>query len=173
MAITIIGYRGSGKTSIARPLAAKLGWKSIDSDDVIEEKAKKSIREIFEDKGEPHFRMLEKEVMKDLLQEKELIIAAGGGAILDQESREIMKNSGAVIWLQASVEDLSKRIAADSQTSSRRPGLTPLGVQDEISQVLHDREPMYRDAATFIIDTTQKSPAEIVSEALQFIQRSD
>ncbi len=169
MTITIIGYRGSGKTSLANPLAKKLGWNAIDSDDVIEEEAGKSIREIFEDDGEPHFRKLEKEVMKKLLEQENLIIAAGGGAILDEETRNLMKKSGPVIWLQASVEELSVRISGDSQTNSRRPDLTPLGIQAEIEKVLKDREPFYQGAATIIIDTTEKNSEEIALEAYQQI----
>lgn len=169
MAITIIGYRGSGKSSIARPLAKMLGWKTVDSDDLIEERAGKTIKEIFEDEGEPAFRQLEKDILTELLNEEELIIAAGGGAILNPQSRELMKQSGPVVWLQATIQELSERIAADSQTETRRPDLTPLGVREEIEEVLNHRVPMYEEAATMIIITTGKTPEEIATEVYSLL----
>ena len=80
MAITLIGYRGCGKSTVGELLAARLGWEFVDADAVIEQRAGKTIREIFEDSGEPEFRRIERDVMSELLQRAELVIAAGGGA---------------------------------------------------------------------------------------------
>lgn len=116
MVITLIGYRGSGKSSVARLLAAKLNLTWIDSDDVIEEQAGRSIREIFAEDGEAEFRRLERAVIRDLTNCDSLVIAAGGGAILADENRQAMKSAGAVVWLQASVDNLVQRIQADDST---------------------------------------------------------
>ncbi|MCA9014200.1 MAG: AAA family ATPase, partial [Planctomycetaceae bacterium] len=95
--ITLIGYRGSGKSSVAEPLAERLGFSWIDADDEIERVAGKSIATIFAEEGEPRFRQVEREVMQDLLGRDKLIIAAGGGAILNAETRREMREAGPVI----------------------------------------------------------------------------
>ena len=88
--MTLIGYRGSGKSSVAAPLAERHGFNWLDADDEIERVAGKSIAQIFADEGESHFRQIEREVMQNLLQRDKLIIAAGGGAILNAETRREM-----------------------------------------------------------------------------------
>src|SRR5262249_32412287 len=145
MVITLIGYRGSGKSSVAAPLAARLGWDWCDADQKIEEAAGCTIREIFARHGEPHFRELERQVMAQLLAHDRLVIAAGGGAILDESTRALLCTAGPVIWLRASVDTLHARIAADATTVGRRPALTSRPGPDEISQLLTQREPLYRE----------------------------
>jgi shikimate kinase len=169
MIITLIGYRGSGKSSLAGPLAARLGWCAIDADDEIEQRAGKSIAEIFTDDGEPKFRELERQVMKDLFDRERLVIAAGGGAILNAETREQMKAAGPVIWLRASVDVLTARIGGDETTSARRPDLTPTGGRAEIERVMAEREPLYRECASCTIDTGSWTLAKMIAEILLVI----
>src|SRR6185369_11029470 len=151
MVITLIGYRGSGKSTVAAPLAERLGWSWIDADAVIEQRAGCSIREIFAAEGEPGFRRRERDVLSELLRGDKLVIAAGGGAILSAETRADMRAAGPVVWLRASVETLAARIAGDATTAERRPNLVSGGVQ-EICDLLAFREPLYRECATIVID---------------------
>jgi shikimate kinase len=170
MVVTLIGYRGSGKSAVAAPLAARLGWNWCDADDEIERLAGKSIREIFADDGEPQFRALECRVLAELLAKDSLVISAGGGAVLNKETRERMKAAGPVIWLQASVELLEKRIREDRSTAERRPNLTTLGGRREIEETLSRREPLYRECTTVTIATDHLSIEDVVDQALAAIQ---
>ena len=164
MVITLIGYRGSGKSSVAGLLAAALDMSWIDSDDVIEQRAGRSIREIFATDGEAEFRRLERNVLRDLTSQESLIIAAGGGVVLAEDNRRCMQQAGPVIWLQAGVERLAERIQQDASTAERRPSLTGQSVADEIEAVLTDRLPLYEDAATLAINTDDFSPDEVAEE---------
>ncbi len=169
MIITLIGYRGSGKSSVAAPLADALGWNWIDADDEIERRADCSICEIFENAGESRFRELEEETLEELLSQYQLVIAAGGGAILSEKTRRKMKSSGPVVWLKASVEILASRIDSDVSTIKRRPKLTSQGGRQEIEDVLAVREPLYRDCATLTVETDTCNISEIVTSILNSI----
>ena len=166
MVITLIGYRGSGKTTVARPLAERLGWNWVDADTVIEQTAGRTIREIFADQGEPAFRELERQVMAELLGRDRLVIAAGGGAILNPETRTRVLQAGPVIWLQASLSTLQARIQQDVTTAERRPNLTNTGGAAEIAQVLAVREPLYRECATLTLDTDTTPIPDLVDQIL-------
>jgi shikimate kinase len=160
MIITLIGYRGSGKSTVAQALAAQMGWDWIDADARIEQTAGKSIREIFAAEGEPGFRRRERETLAGLLTGDRLVLAAGGGAILNGDSRREMKAAGPVVWLQASAAVLAKRIGDDPSTSDRRPNLAGGGTA-EIARLLAEREPLYRDCASLSVFTDNLSAAEI------------
>ena len=168
MIITLIGYRGCGKSSVAGPLAKRLGWRWVDADTEIERRAGKTIRDIFAQDGESAFRKTEHDVMADLLAESQLVLAAGGGAILDDDTRRRLREAGPVVWLKASVETLADRIAADESTAERRPNLTSnsVSVTEEIADVLAQREPIYVACATLTVDTETHSPAEVVETIL-------
>ncbi|MFN0199783.1 MAG: shikimate kinase [Planctomycetaceae bacterium] len=167
MVVTLIGYRGCGKSTIASLLAQRLNWSWIDADTELERRAGKSIRDIFRDEGEPHFRRLERDVMHDVLHRDRLVIAAGGGAILDPDTQYDLRQSGPVVWLEASLETLATRIAADTSTAARRPTLTTGSPVAEIQTVLAQREPIYRECATHIVSVDNRSPDEIVSQILE------
>lgn len=166
MVITLIGYRGSGKTTLAKPLAARLGWEWIDADPVIEERAGCSIREIFDREGEPGFRRRERETLAELLARNRLVLAAGGGAILNADTRREMKAAGPVIWLQAPVATLAARIAGDTTTSDRRPNLAGGGVQ-EIERLLAAREPLYRECASLVVETDREDLDELIDRIVR------
>lgn len=158
MIITLIGYRGTGKTTLARPLAERLGWTAIDADVELERRAGRTIREIFATDGEPEFRRLERETLVDLLKRDRLIIAAGGGAILNPQTRADFRAAGPVIWLKASTDTIEQRLFGDATTRERRPNLTASGGRAEIEQLLAIREPLYRECAQLILDTDQPLP---------------
>lgn len=166
MILTLIGYRGSGKTTIAAPLAARLGIPWKDADDLIEQQAGCSIREIFVREGEPGFRRRERDVYIELLQQPSLILAAGGGAILNPDTRRDIVAAGPVIWLRAPVATLAERIAADVRTADRRPALAGGGLE-EIAGVLARREPLYQECASLVLDTGSGSIEELVDQIVE------
>jgi len=164
--VTLIGYRATGKTTLAKLLAERLGWDWIDADVEIEHRAGKSIAKIFAEEGEPAFRDLEARVIADLCRSEHLVLAAGGGAPLRLESRQAMRQAGQVVWLKARPETIGARMSGDATTASRRPSLTDKNPWDEIVQLLQVREPIYRETAHFAIDTEGKSPTELTVEIL-------
>jgi shikimate kinase len=169
MILILIGYRATGKTTLARLLAERLGWDWIDADVEIERRAGKSIARIFAEDGEPAFRDLEAQVVADLCRRDDLVLAAGGGAPLRPESRQAMKRSGKVVWLKAQPETILARMSGDQTTLGRRPSLTEKGPLDEIVHLLGQREPIYRESADLEVDTESKAPGEIVSEILHYL----
>lgn len=167
MVITLIGYRGTGKSTLAGPLAIRLGWDWVDADVELERRAGRSIQDIFATDGEPEFRRLERELLAELLQCDRLIIAAGGGAIGNAETRAAMKRAGPVVWLQASADTIERRLATDPTTGQRRPNLTSAGGRTEIERLLEIREPLYRECATIVLDSDLVSAEQLVDEVLQ------
>jgi shikimate kinase len=168
--IILIGYRATGKTTLARLLAERLAWSWIDADVEIERRAGKSIAQIFAEEGEPVFRQLEAQVIAELCRQRRLVLAAGGGAPLRSDSRQQMRESGQVVCLLAQPETILQRMSADASTAARRPNLTDKGPLEEIIQLLKAREPIYRESAHLVIDTEGKSPREIADEILDELQ---
>ncbi len=167
MNIILIGYRATGKTTLARLLAEKLGWEWIDADVVIEQRAGKSIARIFAENGEKAFRDLEAEVTAELCRRDHLVLAAGGGAPMREETRRRMRESGHVVWLTASPETIHARMSGDATTATRRPSLTQKGALEEIVHLLGQRTPVYQETAHLVVDTEGKTPEQIACEILQ------
>lgn len=162
--VFLIGYRGTGKTSVARELAARLICNWVDADDVIEQWAGKSIAEIFADDGEAAFRDVESRVVEELSGRAGSIVSLGGGAVLRESNRNAICGAGPVVWLTASVDSIVARLAADGSTASRRPNLTSTGGRAEIESLLNQRMPLYRECATLIVDTEGKTVAQVADE---------
>ena len=160
MILTLIGYRATGKSTLAKPLAERLGWSWIDADVELERRAGRTIREIFDTDGEPEFRRLERETLVDLLSRDHLVIAAGGGAVLNPQTRQNFKDAGPVVWLKASVDTIEQRLYGDETTAERRPNLTSTGGREEIERLLGQREPIYSDTATLMIQTDEPFPGQ-------------
>jgi shikimate kinase len=162
-----IGYRGTGKTTVAQKVAARLGIPAFDSDSETERRAGKSIADIFAQDGEPVFRDLEESVIVDILSRSmPLVLATGGGAILRASTRKRLRQSGQVIWLTATPEAILRRITADATSQTMRPSLTSLPMREEIITVLKQRKPLYAETAHEIIDTDTKTVDEIVEIVL-------
>ncbi|MEE8452972.1 MAG: shikimate kinase [Thermoguttaceae bacterium] len=166
MNLTLIGYRATGKTTLAKLLAERLDWEWIDADVEIERRAGKTITRIFAEDGEPAFRDLEARVVADLCHRDRLVLAAGGGAPLRSENRRAMRNNGQVVWLVAQPETILARMTGDATTADRRPNLTDRGPLDEIIGLLEAREPIYRESAHLTVDTEGKTPEQLTTEIL-------
>jgi shikimate kinase len=165
--IILIGYRATGKTTLAKRLAERLAWEWVDADVEIERRADKSIARIFDEDGQPAFRELEAEVIADLCRRERLVLAAGGGAPMRRETRQVMRESGKIVWLTARPETIHARMSADATTAGRRPDLTDRDPLDEIIHLLGQREPIYRQTAHVHVDTEEKSPHQLTTEILE------
>ena len=165
--VFLCGYRGSGKTSAALQLASLLNCSWVDTDDLIEAKAAQSIADIFAQQGESGFRDIESDVIQSVTGQSPQVVALGGGAVLRESNRQRIKASGNVFWLSAPATVLAARISGDIATGSRRPSLTGRGVEEEVREVLSQREPIYREASHHTIDVSTRSPDEVAQEIIR------
>ncbi len=156
----LVGPMGVGKSTIGRILAAELNLSFCDSDRVIEERTGADIPWIFDMEGEAGFREREAAVLKELAAEPGLVIATGGGIILQPQNREVMKASGTVFYLTASVEQLVERTARDK----KRPLLQVDNPRQKIIELLALRDPLYRDVADFMVNTDRRPPKNVAQE---------
>ena len=175
MSIVLIGYRGSGKTTVGRALADRLSWPFVDADAVVVQRAGMTIRELFERFGEPHFRAVEAAVVAELLARRDHVIAMGGGAVLSAETRAALATAGhPVVYLSGSADELHRRIAADPATAETRPSLTALGGGlAEVRAVLAAREPVYRAAMTHEVDVVGRTVDELADAILRRLQKEN
>jgi shikimate kinase len=160
MNLYLIGYRGSGKSTVARLVAEQIGLPWVDADATLEQRAGKSIRQIFSESGEEEFRELESAELALLADAPAHVVSLGGGAVLRQVNRQRIRSSGKVVWLRARPSTLLARIEADATTAQRRPNLTSAGGLPEIEQLLAVRTPIYAECADFVVDVDKLSPAE-------------
>lgn len=163
--IFLIGYRGSGKSNVARLVAEGLGWHAMDMDALIESRRGLNVREIFAKEGEAAFRRLETDMLQEVCRLRHQVIATGGGVILEVDNRACLRESGLVIWLTGKPETLWQRIRQDATTLERRPDLNVGGLA-EIVHLLHVREPHYRECANMIVKTDDRTPEEVAREIL-------
>jgi shikimate kinase len=170
--IILIGYRGSGKTSLGKKLADQL-WKTFA--DVDQETCKRfgnpSIADIWEKHGEPEWRRVEVEVTRDLCAKRDMVIALGGGTLMQPGARDAVKNASdtARLYLKCDPEELYRRISQDKQSAATRPNLTKLGGGvEEIRAVLAEREPVYESVADKVFDVTH---TDLESALRHIIQR--
>ncbi|MCX8029780.1 MAG: shikimate kinase [Brevinematales bacterium] len=138
--IFLIGYRATGKTTIGKELSRMTGWKLIDTDEEIEKSTGIKIKDIFEKYGESKFRDLESQVLKNISSQEQIIVSTGGGIILRNENREIIKR-GLVILLYSSPETIIKRMTEESH----RPALTDLPLEEEVRKTLSERDKLYNE----------------------------
>jgi len=172
VSVFLIGYRGSGKSSVGQKLAARLGWPFLDTDELIVQVAGQSIREIFEEGGEESFRQLETMAVRQVATQANYVIALGGGAVLRGENRAALDTpNNRIVYLRAEPDELHRRIHADPQTAANRPALTSLGGSvEEIRKVLAEREPIYQNMAHMEIDVTNLSPDEAVDKIAEWLK---
>src|SRR6185295_9711178 len=166
MNLVLIGYRGTGKSTVARLVAERLAWPWFDADAEIESRAGKSIAQIFADDGEGAFRDWESQVVADLAGRDKAVLALGGGAILRPDNRAAILWQGRVVWLTASPETLWRRIEQDRATAERRPNLTAEGGITEIIATLDARRDVYRQCAHHEVDTQGRTPEEVADAIL-------
>lgn len=148
--IFLIGFMGAGKTTIGRILAKKLNKRFIDSDQEIEDRTGTSIQMIFKTEGEDSFRHREVQIISELSKQYNIILATGGGAILNTKTRSLLKKRGTVIYLRTKINQILKRTIKDSN----RPLLQPtINLKKRLEQLLKNREPYYKEIADLIFET--------------------
>jgi shikimate kinase len=168
MNMVLIGYRGTGKTTVGKMLAARLGRELISTDAEIVKRAKRSIPEIVAQQGWEYFRDVESAVCQDLAGRDQLVIDTGGGVVLRPQNVEVLKRNGKLIWLTATIETITSRIGGDTQ----RPSLTGTKTfVEEIAEVLQDRMPKYKASADYVIQTDDRSIPQVVETILAFMGR--
>ncbi len=166
--LALIGYRGSGKSTIGRLLAARLGWTFADSDTLIEAEAGRPISSLFREFGELHFRDIEAQVIAQATTQTRLVLSTGGGAVLRDSNRALLRQFGLVVWLTASPEVLVARLR---KSPGNRPALTNAGLFDEVSEVLQARTPIYRNLADLTVGTDTRNPAQVVDQILESLEK--
>jgi len=166
--ITLIGYRGTGKSTVAALLGDLLGCGWVDADEVLEEKLGCSIAELIRDRGEPAFRDEESLVLAELVGRGDDVLATGGGVVLRPDNRALLRGRGRpVVWLTAPADTVHRRMMADPSTPQRRPslgGAPQSGPPDPLAEVtaaLATRDPFYRECADAVIDASGDSPAAV------------
>jgi len=171
MNIVLIGYRGAGKSVVGRRLAGQLQREFVDTDDLIEERLGAPIRAIVESNGWGHFRSAEKRIIEEISGRDHLVIAPGGGAVLDAANVTALKRNGLIIWLKADWQILRKRMAEDSRTFAQRPTLTGKGALEELRDVIAIRDGIYERAAEVQIDTSALNVKEVVGGVLSIFRK--
>lgn len=164
--IACVGLPGSGKSTVGRQLARRLGARFIDSDHVIEQRTGCSIREFFEREGEASFRDLEQQVISDLTESQSGVLSTGGGTVLRPANRQVLQQRATVVYLHSSPDEVFRRLRHDQN----RPLLQvadPLGRLRELYQA---RDALYRETAHFVIETGRPSVPSLVNMILMQLE---
>lgn len=166
----LIGYRGAGKSTVARLLASELKMPAVCLDEEIVKRAGKGIPEIVADRGWDAFRDLESDVVEVYANEDGWVIDAGGGVILRKKNVTNLRRNGTLFWLRAPPAVLIERIKEDTERPPLKRGKTFL---EEVEEVLEERLPLYRSAADFEIDVSEKAPEQIASQIRAILREKE
>ena len=156
--IVLVGVPGAGKTTVGKLLAKNLGIDFFDSDQVIESRAGKSVSDIFTQDGEPAFRKLEHDVIVELLDSNNVVLALGGGSLGNDETRAKVKDA-TTVWLVAGLAQ-----AVDRVGMNRNRPLLLGNVRGQLADLMVAREPFYKEVAAIAVDTSKLIPSEVVTE---------
>lgn len=154
--LILIGFMGTGKTTIGKRVAKSIGFRFIDTDSLIEKKAGKSIPQIFQESGEDTFRDIETEVLKECREKSDQVISTGGGIVTRPENLEILKSAGYVIWLKASPEIIFERVSRNRN----RPLVQTQNPEQTIKDLLQQRAALYAGAQHLSINTDELTMEE-------------
>lgn len=168
MNIVLIGYRGTGKSSVGHLVARRFGMRMVGMDAEIVKAAGMTIPQIVEKYGWPKFRELETEEARKLAGLDDLVIDTGGGVIERPENIEILQRNSRIFWLKASVDTIVSRIKAGSERPALTSGKT---FTEEVAEVLERRTPRYQSAGNFAIDTDELTPQQIAATIIEICRR--
>jgi shikimate kinase len=166
--LVLVGLMGAGKTTVGERCAARLDRPFVDTDDLVEAVARRSVQELFADAGEAAFRDLERDAVRDATASPvAAVIACGGGAVLDAENRRLLRAAGTVVWLRASPAVLAERVDADDVD---RPLLTPRGSVSTLERLAIVRAAAYEAVADAAVDTEGRTVDEVADAVVEVYQ---
>jgi shikimate kinase len=160
--IFLVGMMGAGKTTLGKALAHRAGLEFVDTDRILVERTGVPVATIFEIEGEAGFRKRESAVLAELAQRDGCVVATGGGIVLAEDNRRVMRESGTVVYLRARIENLWERTRHDAT----RPLLATDHPRETLETLLSEREPLYRDAAHIVVDTGSQSSSTLVNRVM-------
>lgn len=160
--IFLVGMMGAGKTTVGKALARRLQREFVDTDRLLVERTGVPVATIFEFEGEEGFRRRETALLEELTQRRDCVVATGGGAVVSERNRQLMRVAGTVVYLRARVESLWERTRHDAT----RPLLATPDPRATLAEILEKRDPLYREAAHVIVDTGAQSAASLVARVL-------
>ncbi len=159
--IYLVGFMAAGKTTVARALAERLGWRAEDIDELIEARERRTVAEIFARNGEPYFRALERDILKLLLPLRHVVVATGGGTFMDSENRTAINMDGVSVWLDVPLEELIARLPADG----RRPLAADRAQMERLFAV---RQVAYA-SAQFRVDARGAHPEAVADRIIEAV----
>ena len=166
MNVILCGMMGAGKTTIGVKVAEVTDLRWYDTDELIVDKHGK-ISDIFEYYGEPYFRKIETDIVKELAAQDKLVISTGGGLVLKKENNEVLQKNGKIVFLRASLDTLAKRLKVDGT----RPLLenSTEGIRDRLARLMKERTSVYEHVADYIVDVDGKTPEQIAAEIVEML----
>ena len=159
----LIGFMGTGKTTVAAWLSARLGWSLVEMDDLLENQEGQRISQVFADRGEDYFRQQESRLLERICQGQRQVVSCGGGVPLKEENRVLLGRFGRAVWLTASPETILERVKRDEN----RPLLQERKTPESIAALLESRQEAYQQAAYWRVDTEGKTIPRIGEEILR------
>lgn len=165
--VILMGFMGTGKTTVGKCLAKELSVKFLDTDELIEKEQRKKISEIFAREGEEAFRDMETDMLKKLLEcKEEFVLSIGGGTPLRKENRELLSKIGKVIYLKTTKEEILRRVSK----SKNRPLLQGGAVEERITALMNTRAEIYEEAAGAEVWTDGKTPSEVAKKIIEMMK---
>lgn len=169
MKIILIGYRATGKSTVGLLLSKKLKIPFVDTDHLIEEAAGISIKELIAQKGWEEFRKRETEAVASLQEKNICVVATGGGVILAEANRLLLKTAGVVVYLKAPFATILERLERDAKNQQIRPRFTTANLAEETLAVLAERIPLYESSSDFTVDTQDKNIVRVTEDIYQYL----
>jgi len=171
MNIVLIGYRCSGKTEVGKILARELEKDFLDTDELIEDNAGCSIETIISRDGWDHFREIEKSLIEEVSRRNNLIIATGGGVVMDEDNVQNLKENAWIVWLNGESEVIRERMDKEQRSGKIRPSLTGEDPLEEIKQVMDVRIPLYEKTANFVVNTSNRTLEKVAASITNNLPR--
>ena len=165
-AIVLIGFMGSGKSSVGRILERRTGWPRLDTDELVSAQFGRAIPEIFADFGEEKFRDTESEVVRQLSSGSRAIVVTGGGIVLRADNIDLLRRAGTLVHLEADEETLFRRVSR----RATRPLLQTENPRATLAELLRARLPLYRQAADFQVDTSRLTHEEVADAVMKNLE---
>ena len=166
MNIVLIGYRCCGKTTVGKLLARNLKRKFLDTDRLIEERTGLSIQSYVSQNAWGNFRRAERDVVEKIAAKDAVVIATGGGVIIDQENVRNLRKNGWMVWLDSGAPDIKDRMKKEVKAGRLRPSLSGADPLDEIDQILQERRPFYEHSSDYTVDTNGQPPEKVAQEIM-------